>query len=149
VEIRRSHPNLHRRKFFQDRPIDPGTAQRQVDGHTEQDIMWLGSDGGEMSGDQWNAGWMRCIGLKLNGRTLEDVNAVGEPIKDDTFLMLLNAHVEAVQFRLPAEAGVSWDVVFDTVATAPNGKQVEAGELYELQPRSMALLCEKRESAAS
>jgi glycogen operon protein len=148
VEIRRSHPNLHRRKFFQDRPIDPGTAQRQVDGHTEQDIMWLGSDGGEMSGDQWNAGWMRCIGLKLNGRTLEDVNGVGEAIEDDTFLMLLNAHVEAVQFRLPAEAGVSWDVVFDTAATAPNGKQVEAGELYELQPRSMALLCERREKAA-
>ena len=29
VNIRRSHPNLHRRKFFQDRPIDPGTPLRQ------------------------------------------------------------------------------------------------------------------------
>ena len=125
---------------------DPGTAQRQVDGHTEQDITWLGSDGGEMSAEQWNAGWMRCIGVKLNGRTLEDVNAIGEPIRDDTFLILLNAHVEGVQFRLPMEQGVSWEVVFDTAVPAPNGKRVvPAGELYALQPRSTALLREKRD----
>jgi glycogen operon protein len=147
VNIRRSHPNLHRRKFFQDRPIDPGTPLRQVDGHTEKDITWLGSDGGEMSADQWNAGWMRCIGLMLNGRTLEDVNAVGEAIRDDTFLILLNAHVEAVEFRLPSDPGVSWEVVFDTAAPAESaGRIVSAGKLYELQPRSTALLRERSEA---
>ena len=150
VEIRRGHPNLHRRKFFQDRRIDPGTAQREVDGHTEQDITWLGSDGGEMSPEQWNVGWMRCIGVKLNGRTLEDVNAVGETICDDTFLILLNAHVEGVEFRLPMEPGVSWEVLFDTAVPEPNGKRmVPAGDLYRLQPRSTALLCEKREKVTS
>src|SRR6185437_7136447 len=41
VETRRSHPNLHRRKFFQDRTIDPGKGQREVDGRCEKDITWL------------------------------------------------------------------------------------------------------------
>jgi len=53
-----------------------------------------------------------------------------------------------VQFRLPNEAGVSWNVVFDTTAPDPSGKKaVRAGELYDIQPRSTALLCEKRDKA--
>ncbi len=57
-----------------------------------QDIVWLRPDGKEMTPEEWSAGWVRCIGLRLNGRTLDDVNGVGEPIRDDTFLILLNPH---------------------------------------------------------
>ena len=76
------------------------------------------------------------------------MNAFGGAIRDDTFLILLNAHVEAVEFRLPPDASVSWEVVFDTAAPEPDGKRiVPAGELYELQPRSTALLCERPRQA--
>jgi glycogen operon protein len=143
VEIRRQHPNLHRRKFFQDRPINPGTAQREVDGICQRDITWVRPDGFEMTPEEWNAGWIRCIGLQLNGRTLDDVNGVGEVIRDETFLILLNPHTEPIQFYMPRNGGTAWQVV---ISSGDDG-QVEhppigPGEPFELIPRSTALLRE-------
>ena len=48
IAFRRAHPNLHRRKFFQDRSIKHENAQ---------DILWLKSDGAEMTEDEWAQGW--------------------------------------------------------------------------------------------
>ena len=141
IEVRREHPNLRRRKFFQDRGIDPDAPQRRVNGHTENDITWLKPDGGEMTREQWTAGWVRCIGLLLNGRTLDDVNSVGETIRDDTFLILLNSHHESIPFRTPSRQGSAWEVVLDSGRPNP-AKIIAAGEPYELIQRSTALLRE-------
>ena len=143
VELRRQHPNLHRRKFFQDRPINPGTGQRQVDGRQEQDIIWLRPDGGEMTNEEWNAGWVRCIGVQLNGRTLDDLNGVGEPIRDDTFLILFNPHTEPIRFFVPRRPGIVWELELDT--TVPEELEhpvIVSGEYYEMVPRSTVLLRE-------
>ena len=59
IRIRREHPNLHRRKFFQDRRIDPDAPDREIEGVVEQDILWIRPDGNEMTSDEWNAGWVR------------------------------------------------------------------------------------------
>jgi isoamylase len=86
---------------------------------------------------------VRCIGLELNGRTLDDVNGVGEPIRDDTFLILLNPHHEPIQFYMPRKQGSAWQLVLDSAHAAENGKPVVAsGEPYELIARSTALLRE-------
>src|SRR5215472_8713466 len=114
VELRRQHPNLHRRKFFQDRPIDPASTPEMQDGHSEPDIAWLRPDGLQMTPEEWDAGWVRCIGLMLNGRTLDDLNAVGEPISDDTFLLMLNPHHELIRFYMPPLEGTAWEVVLDS-----------------------------------
>jgi glycogen operon protein len=146
VELRRAHPNLHRRKFFQDRRIDPGVSERQVNGHSEPDVRWLRPDGGEMTEQEWHAGWVRCIGLELNGRTLDDVNGVGEPIRDDTFLILLNPHTEPIRFFMPPRPGTAWELVLDSaLAESTDGKIVPAGEPFDLIPRSTALLREMRD----
>jgi glycogen operon protein len=145
VQLRREHPNLHRRKFFQDRGIDPGDSeQREVDGHREQDITWIRPDGGEMTEEEWHAGWIRCIGLRLSGRTLEDVNHIGEPIRDETFLMCFNPHHEPIDFFMPKREGTAWRVVIDTnLPQGVNGDVVvPAGEPYRLVPRCTALLRE-------
>jgi glycogen operon protein len=143
VALRREHPNLHRRKFFQDRGIDPSTPQRQVDGREEKDITWLRPDGGEMTPDEWSAGWVRCIGLQMNGRTLDDVNSVGEPVRDDSFLMLFNPHHEPIRFFMPRRTGSAWQLILDSAE--PERKEqpiIPAGEPYELIARSTALLRE-------
>ncbi|HWB87383.1 MAG TPA: glycogen debranching protein GlgX [Bryobacteraceae bacterium] len=145
VDLRRRHPNLHRRKFFQDRGINPGTPERQVNGKTLPDITWLRPDGREMTGDEWNAGWVRCLGVELNGHTLDDVNGVGEPIRDETFLVLFNPHIEPVQFYMPTRRGTAWQVVMDTRTAEceeKDGVVINSGKPYELIPRSMALLRE-------
>jgi glycogen operon protein len=144
VEIRRQHPNLHRRKFFQDRSISPGeTPGRDVDGRFERDIVWLRPDGNEMTAEEWHAGWVRCIGLRLNGRTLDDVNGLGEPIRDETFLILFNPHTEPIRFYMPRDEGVAWELTIDSAQPGREEKPViKAGEPYELIARSTALLRE-------
>jgi len=143
VDLRRQHPNLHRRKFFQDRSINPGAGDREVDGQRLHDIRWMRPDGGEMTPEEWNAGWVRCIGLELNGRTLDDMNAVGEPILDRTYLILLNPHHEAIKFYMPRNGGVAWQVLLDSAAPEKSEKPVIApGAPYELIPRSAAVLQE-------
>lgn len=144
VALRKQHPNLHRRKFFQDRSISPGAPERTVNGHREQDITWVRPDGGEMSDEEWHAGWVRCLGLRLSGKTLDDVDPVGSPIVDDTFLILLNPHHEPIQFYLPcAFPGEAWQTCVDTACPDRDEQAVYCGgEPYELAPRSTVLLRE-------
>ncbi|MEP6716392.1 MAG: glycogen debranching protein GlgX [Terriglobia bacterium] len=144
IRLRREHPNLHRRKFFQDRRIDPDAPEREVEGVQEQDIVWVRPDGHEMKGEEWNEGWVRCIGLQLNGRTLDDVNAFGQPLRDDTFLMLLNPHHEPIAFFLPTpHAGCVWELCFDTKDRGVSEPVVAAqGTPYQLTDRSFAMFLE-------
>jgi glycogen operon protein len=145
IKFRKSHPNLHRRKFFQDRQIDPEGAQhREIGGAEVQDIVWLRPDGKPMSEAEWNAGWNRCLGLQLSGETLDDVNSVGEPIKDDTFLILLNSHHETILFTLPpTRPTAQWACCFDTRWSTPSsGDPLTPSTRYELIGRSLAIFRE-------
>ena len=38
----------------------------------------------------------------------------GEPIRDDTFLLLYNAHYEPLTFILPGREEIRWELVLDT-----------------------------------
>ncbi len=122
VALRRAHPNLHRRKFFQDRPIVHGMPR---------DLVWLRNDGQEMTDDEWAQPWMKTLGLFINGTTLGDVDAHGEPIVDDGFLLLLNCHTDWVEFSLPPFDGVSdWEIVVDTFRpTADHPRHAPATKL--------------------
>ena len=110
----------------------------------EQDVLWIRPDGNEMTQDEWDAGWVRCIGLQLNGRTLDDVNAFGQPLRDDTFLMMLNPHHESIAFYLPTpHEGCVWELCFDTKDTEEVAPVLLAqGSPYELTDRSFALFRE-------
>jgi glycogen operon protein len=64
-------------------------------------------------------------------------------VRDASFLMLFNAHHDAIAFRLPAIDGVAgWSVQFDTALEngAPAGGMTPAGAEYPLQGRSLVLL---------
>ncbi|MBI3457992.1 MAG: hypothetical protein HY002_19635 [Candidatus Rokubacteria bacterium] len=68
---------------------------------------------------------------------------MGAPIVDDTFLLLLSAHPEALDFVLPAHrAGVRWELVLDTRAweVGSRARAFKAGDRYPLEARSLALL---------
>jgi glycogen operon protein len=149
IQLRCGHPNFHRRHFFQDRRIDPEAPGRQVNGGSEEDILWLRPDGKEMTQDEWNAGWVRCFGLWLNGHTLDEVNAIGEPIRDDTFLVLFNAHHEPMRFTLPpSRPGTTWELCFDTRTAGIPSQKLRSRKFYGLIDRSMVLLQETPEAPA-
>ena len=145
ISIRREHPNFHRRKFFQDRAISPSSAQkRQLDGIEVQDIEWFRPDGKQMTEEEWTAGWVRCLGMRLSGRTIEDVDRYGEPLRDDTFLFCVNPHHEHIQFYLPpCSAACQWQVLFDTRHPLIGEPVVIKPDLpYDMVEHSAVLFCE-------
>ena len=113
IQLRLAHPNLHRRKFFQDREV-----RRRSDGSlvlVEKDAAWFNPDGNEVSDEAWNAEWTRAIALLLNGCTLQVSDENGKWIIDDSFLLLVNAAAEGVEFTLPqSPRGTPWRQIVDT-----------------------------------
>ncbi len=145
IALRKAHPNLHRRKFFQDRKIMPGSASRlKFAGLEVHDICWYRPDGQEMTEEEWTAGWIRCLGLRLSGRTLDDVDRHGELIRDESFLFCLNPHHENIQFYLPpCTASCSWELLIDTrFAECPKSEARHGGEFYDMANHSAVLFCE-------
>jgi glycogen operon protein len=133
IALRREHPELHRRKFFRG---SPDCAQGM------KDLTWLRPDGGEMTDVDWTAG-TTAFGFRLCGLAMDDVNDRGEPITDDTLLVLLNARAAAVDFVLPnAHPGIGWEVVVDTAEDAPSVKTrtLDVGVPFPLAARALALL---------
>ena len=132
IQLRRTHPVFQRRKFFQDRAIH---------GADVHDIAWFECSGQEMSEEAWHSGYVRCLGVQLAGDQIGDMDERGEPVRDDTILLLLNAHYEAIPFTLPARSeGQEWERLFDTAD--PHGEPVccLGGEQYALQGRAVVVL---------
>ena len=138
IKLRLEHPNLHRRKFFQDREV-----RRRSDGSLvllEKDAAWFGSDGKEVSDEAWNAVWTRAIALVLNGCTLQVSDEDGNWIIDDSFLFLVNASDHGVEFTLPpSPRGRPWKQIIDTeniddpfVMTHTNGSIIVGGRAMKL-----------------
>ena len=106
IQFRKAHAELQRRKFFQGRPLCSADMK---------DLTWHRPDGGEMVEAEWRQATLRAFGFRLCGDAMDDVNERGEPITDDTLLVLLNAGPESVGFVLPTpHPGVAWQVMVDT-----------------------------------
>ena len=145
ISMRKAHPNLRRRKYFQDRQISPAkTGTEKVDGLDVRDICWYRPDGKEMTEDEWNAGWVRCLGLRLSGRTLNDVDRYGEPYRDDTYLICLNPHHEHIKFFMPAcTTGCAWEMLLDTANKGEEEiKVTKTGEDYDIWQHSAVVFRE-------
>jgi glycogen operon protein len=108
-----------------------------------KDLTWFRPDGKEMTDEDWGNAFARCLGLRLAGDAIDEVDDRGNRIIDDTLLILLNAHHEPLPFVLPAHrARIRWELVFDTQEPMGRRRQrpLRGGEAYELESRSLVLL---------
>jgi len=132
--FRRSHSVFRRTKYF---------GGKRIRGSDVKDITWLSPHGAEMKESDWTNGFSKCLGMLVSGSTRDVRDREGEPIHDDTYLLLMNAHFEPLTFILPGRDEIRWQTVIDT--TVPTGflAQIEitpAGEEIELTERSLRLL---------
>jgi glycogen operon protein len=111
------------------------------------DIGWFTSAGGEMSDEDWRAGFAKSLGVFLNGRAIPTLNERGEPVTDDSFYVMFNAHHEPLEFTLPERPwGDEWTQVLSTaeekdlLAEQEDGPRVAAGSRMQVQPWSLVLL---------
>ncbi|MCC6626535.1 MAG: glycogen debranching protein GlgX [Chloroflexi bacterium] len=135
VHLRDQHPNLRRRNFV-----------RLHDHHgAGQGIRWLRPDGQELGDAEWEADWMRSLGLLLSGEPRDGSDGRAKPALDNAFLVLLNAYWAGVNFTLPpAPGGGHWEVLIDTEdpTLAPGARTLAAGAVDTAGPRSLMLLRE-------
>jgi len=133
VQLRRNHPIFRRRHFFQGRPLH---------GSDTKDIVWLQPDGTEMTTEEWDKDFARCLGVYLAGAALGETDARGNPVGDGDFVVLFNAHHEPLPFRLPAYNGSPWIAIVDTArddGLITDGT-FAASSTYPLEGRSLVLL---------
>jgi isoamylase len=138
VHLRRTHPVFRRRHFFQGRPLHGSEAK---------DIVWLKPDGSEMTNEEWSQDFARCLGVYLAGSALTEIDARGQRVVDDDFVVLFNAHHDSVPFRLPTKTLAPhgdgrWQAIVDTArddGLAPDGI-FDAESTYPLEGRSLVLL---------
>jgi isoamylase len=135
INIRQTQPVFQRRKFFLGRPID---------GADVPDISWFQPSGEEMSDEAWNAGYTQCLGVRLPGDLIGDVNERGEPITGDSIVLLVNAHHEPIPFTLPSGGeGQEWERLIDTADPEVEAIKRKVGEQYEIKGRSIVILRSK------
>ena len=133
IKLRLAHPVFHQPRFFEGRDLH---------GSGTKDITWLHIDGTEMAHESWGADYARTLGLMLGGESMGLKNYFNEPIRDDSYLMYLNAHHEDVSVKLPGGEQSRWQLIIDTNVEEGfvDKEQVKlGGEAYTLVSRSFAL----------
>jgi len=127
IKLRSEHPVFRRRRFF--------------DGEA---ITWFTPGGEEMTGEDWDAGYTKSLGVYLNGDAITEPGRRGEPIKDDSFLLLINASETDLDFTIPPAAyGEQWHAVLDTAELRVHQgdtEPVKPGDEIVITSRSLQLL---------
>ncbi len=134
IQLRKDHPVFRRPKFFQG---------RRIRGSEIRDVMWFNAGGSEMSEKEWTSPFVRCLGMLLSGDTIDVLNFEGEPIRDETFLLLINAHYEPVPFVLPGQEHIEWQLILDTTHAEgflTEGTKFASGDDLDLGGRATCLL---------
>jgi glycogen operon protein len=108
-----------------------------------RDIAWFGTDGEEFREEDWNAGWQRSLAFMLNGKTLGVTDEDGVPITDNSFLFMVNAAADGVEFTLPPPPDKTpWTQVLDTQNIEDPFAESEIGDKVILGGRSFRVFCD-------
>ena len=120
IALRREHPIFRRRRFLVGGALGTDAGDRE--------IAWLVPDGGLMTQEDWDSAFGKALTVYLNGDGITETDRRGRRVRDDSFLLMFNAHFEDIEFTVPpAEFGERWEVLVDT--TEPLGYPSEAVSL--------------------
>ena len=133
ISIRKASPIMHRRRFFMGRAIR---------GKDIRDIRWLRTDGKDMTDDDWNSSYVRCLGMLLNGQAMNEVDECGKRITDNVYLLLINSYWEPVPFLFPKKQHLQgrWKILVDTQQPETRKEDTTVTKHLELPARSLLLL---------
>ncbi|HEY4346056.1 MAG TPA: glycogen debranching protein GlgX [Gaiellaceae bacterium] len=123
------------------------------EGQDLPDAFWFRPDGRQMAERNWNDPGTRTLGLFLNGDETGLTTRQGEPVTGDSFLILVNATAERIDYRMPARRfGREWALELTTAdpGSPPPDSPAErfpAGGRFQLAAHSLALLRRARTRA--
>lgn len=136
IDIRRRHPVFRRRRFLAGGPLGSDVRDR--------DIAWLVPEGTLMTQDDWDFAFGKALMVYLNGDAITEPDRRGQPITDDSFILMFNAHHEDIEFTLPPRfLGAKWQLVVDTTEASGYPEEsavIEAEGTLTVHARSTAVL---------
>jgi glycogen operon protein len=108
ILYRKEHPVFRRRRWFHG---------RRIHGSDVNDVAWFSLTGEQMAEEDWGKGYAKTMGIFLNGATIPNPYPRGEPVIDDSFFIIFNAHHEPLDVTLPdTQWGERWLKELDTEA---------------------------------
>jgi glycogen operon protein len=132
LRLRREHPALRQRHWFEGRPTITGGPK---------DLAWIHPTGREMTGDDWHDPGLRVLGMFVSGDPLRSPGPHGEQQRDASFLLWLNGSGDEVDVHLPENDWVhAGEVVLSSDEKLPESTHVRAGETVTLSPQTAVLL---------
>jgi glycogen operon protein len=135
IALRQEHPAFRRTKFFEGNPGDAGLP----------DVWWFRPDGRRMNRRDWDDGNQYSLGVFLNGDGLRTTDGHGEPIRDDSFILLFNAYFEPASFTLPPRRfAARWTVELSTAEPKSGGEVFAARAVVPVDSRSLIVLRRSR-----
>ena len=136
VKLRKDHPVLRRRRFFYGDAAHGGESKLQ-------EIGWLRPSGEHMRDEDWTAWYARSLMVYVNGHAISEPDRRGEKIVDKSFLLLVNASEEDIEFTIPTEptgSSKAWKVVIDTQPTKGLPRKLKPKAKVEVESHSLCLL---------
>jgi glycogen operon protein len=135
IAYRHEHPAFRRRRWFKGRPIR---------GKSASDVAWFKPDAAQMSDEDWNEWFAKSFAMFLNGDGLAP-DERGRRVTDTSFLLLFNAHSDAVTFTLPGKPfGTRWRPALDTVVASDAALGDPLDEGAQLERAGLSLLVLER-----
>ncbi|MBA2956556.1 glycogen debranching protein GlgX [Nocardioides sp. MAH-18] len=134
LRLRREHPALRQRHWFEGRPTIRGGPK---------DLAWLHPSGREMAGDDWHDPNLRTIGMFVSGAPLRSPGPRGEQQVDKSFMLWFNSDWVPARLALPENDWVhAGEVVLSTDFRLPVGTHVQAGDRIALGRRTVVVFRE-------
>ncbi len=134
LQLRREHPALRQRHWFEGRPTIIGGPK---------DLAWLHPSGREMTDQDWYDADLDTIGMFVSGKPLRAPGPRGEQQIDTSFLLWFHAGAEPVTVFFPENDWVhAGTVVLSTDPDLPSGTKLVVGEELVLGPRCVVVMQE-------
>jgi len=134
IHLRRRHRVFSRPRFFRGEVLSEAGVK---------DITWVTPSGKEATSEDWNNPVALSLGYVLSGAAGEFFTPGGQRDIDESFLVMINAYYEDLDFHIPSLAApMSWEPLVDTSQSAgrvSGGTLYAPGEVYRLQAHSFAL----------
>jgi isoamylase len=130
IALRQSEPVFRRRDFL-------GGEEHAESGLP--DVLWLCPDGSEMDEADWAREDSRALAVFLNGEAIPHYDREGNPIRGDSFVIVVNAHHEPIEFTIAEHVGKAWTVELRTDEPS-SGEVVGGGSTLIAEGRSMVIL---------
>jgi isoamylase len=140
LRFRQQHPVFRRRRFFYGSPVR-GSSLSDIS-WVRPDIAWFRPDSEEMSDQDWDVGYAKCVGIFLNGQAIPTPDLRGQRVLDDSFFLLFNASGEPTDFVLPDRNwGATWqEAIRCETGAIGEGRTWQAGEAVPTAARDLVVL---------